>query len=355
MMTKPTDITAPVSQPIQNVLIPSVEKRVTKTQMAVMVCSKVWPFGLICMLGYMLISWLRIKNRIKTSVPIHVSLDCGTVKVYQSDLIESPFLFGIISPRIYIPSPIADKELPYVIIHEMTHKKKKDYLIKPIGFLLLSVYWFNPFVWIAYIMLCKDIELICDEQVIKKLGASCKKEYSQALLNSAVNRRMIAACPVAFGEVSVKERVKNVLNYKKPAFWVLVAAVLACIIVPVCFMTQKKAKDPELTVVSEETDEIPSEDYNLDDLFSVSGEYEMINPDPDKYTLGLPGLMLQEDGQFSFGYDPLSSYLCIGEYELTGDKLQAVTDDGKYHYRFTWVSDGSLLIFDAENSSDVSR
>ncbi|MDE6939361.1 MAG: M56 family metallopeptidase, partial [Lachnospiraceae bacterium] len=137
--------------------------------------------------------------------------------------------------RIYIPNRVDSDALFYVVLHEMTHLKRKDHLVKPAGFILLSVYWFNPLVWAAYIMLCRDIELICDEKVVRQLGASCKKAYSQALLNSTVNRRVIAACPVAFGEVSVKERVKNVLDYKKPAFWVLAAAVLACIIVPVCF------------------------------------------------------------------------------------------------------------------------
>lgn len=273
------------SQPISGTLAPSVEKRMGKTQIAVLIGTKIWLTGMVLMFGYLLTSWLRLKNRVKMSVPVNVSLECGPTgrnqKIYQNSGIDSPFLFGIIKPRIYIPNGIADEELPYVVWHEMTHLKRRDYLIKPAGFILLSVYWFNPCVWMAYLALCKDIELICDEKVVRQLGASCKKAYSQALLNCAADRRVIAACPVAFGEVGVKERVKNVLNYKKPAFWVLVAAVLACVIVPVCFMTQKKTdiaenKDnPENA--AEQSDSLSeafsAEDINIETLFA--GSYEM--------------------------------------------------------------------------------
>ncbi|MDE6054932.1 MAG: hypothetical protein K2G55_14505, partial [Lachnospiraceae bacterium] len=367
MTSNTVSINSSVSQPIPSTFIPSAEKRMSRTQAAVLICTKIWLVGMALMLGYMLTSWLRLKNRVKMSIPMDVSQDCGNTKIcqkiYQNNAIENPFLFGIIKPRIYIPDGIADEELPYVVQHEMTHMKRKDYLIKPAGFLLLSVYWFNPCVWIAYIMLCKDIELICDEKVIKQLGASCKKAYSQALLNSASNRRMIAACPVAFGEVSVKERVKNVLNYKKPAFWVLAAAVLACIIVPVCFMTQKKADGPENTDNPENaavqddglSEVLPAEEYNIDDLFTIAGIYEVINPDPEKY-LAVPQLRLDKDGTFSFYYNMLSSYYPYGSYELKDNILTATTDDGKYQYQFKCVGDinNSLLLFDADHSSDVT-
>lgn len=357
------NIDTAVSQPVSGIFTPPAERPVSKTQTAVLICAKIWMFGMALMLVYMLTSWLRLKNRVKMSVPVNISLECGHTsmnqKIYQNNEIESPFLFGIIKPRIYIPDSIADDELPYVVQHEMTHLSRRDYLIKPAGFLLLSVYWFNPCVWIAYTMLCKDIELICDEKVIKKLGAPCKKAYSQALLNSASNRRVIAACPVAFGEVSVKERVKNVLNYRKPAFWVLAAAVLACIIVPVCFMTQKKVDAAENTDNPENiaaqdgslSETIPSEDINIENL--LVGSYEMLNPDQDKYKI-VPSLTLTEDGQFSFVYDPLSSYFCAGEYHWTENVLHTASDDEKYHYQFTYA-DGGLLLFDAEASSEVSR
>lgn len=341
-----------VSQPVPDTFTPAATKQISRTQAAVQVGTKLWIIGIAMMLGYMCISWIRLKRRVRMSIPVNVALDCSSrsivQKIYKSSAIESPFLFGILKPRIYIPNGIADEELPYVVQHEMTHLKRRDYLIKPAGFLLLSVYWFNPFVWLAYLMLCKDIELICDEKVIRQLGASCKKAYSQALLNSASNRHMIAACPVAFGEVSVKERVKNVLNDKKPAFWVLVAAVLACIIVPVCFMTQKKTDTAENKDNTENGTE-QGEDINIENLFA--GSYEMLPSDQVQY-FTVPGLTLQNDGRFSFFYDPASSYLCFGRYDWTGNDLHMVTDDGKYQYRFTYT-DGGLLLFDAENSSDI--
>lgn len=365
------DMNKSVSYPIPGTTVPSAERHMGKTQMAVMIVTRVWLVGMALMLGFMLISWLRLKRRVRMSVPVNVMLDCGRTKIsqkiYQSDTIESPFLFGIIRPHIYIPDSIASEELPYVVQHEMTHLKRRDYLIKPAGFLLLSVYWFNPFVWVAYVLLCKDIELICDEKVIRQLGASSKKAYSQALLNSASNRRVIAACPVAFGEVSVKERVKNVLNYKKPAFWVLAAAVLACVIVPVCFMTQRKTsavidtdtKNTDDLVHTDEMDDSPSEvlteqNYEIDELIAMSGEYEMLNP--EKYP-NVPRLSLHEDGTFSFTYSVISSYLPHGIYERKDNILTTSTSDGKYHYQFTCAGEvnNSVLFFDTEHSSDVTE
>lgn len=303
------------------------------------ICTEIWIAGMIIMTVYMAISWLGLSKRVRTAVPMEFFTSAdreGTTKIYRSEQIDSPFLFGIIRPRIYIPSHIAAEDIPYVVLHERTHIKRKDYLIKPMGFLLLSVYWFNPLIWAAYVMLCKDIELICDELVVRRLGTQCKKAYSQALLTSSVNRRMIAACPVAFGEISVKERVKNVLNYKKPAFWVIMAAVLACIIVPVCFMTQKKDSD-EKSVAED----------------SIEGEYYMDVSERGEY-ISVPKLTIAADGTFTFSYDALSSYLPQGTYTLRGNILKAETADGARHYQFT-LTDGGYLVFNAGESSDVSQ
>ncbi len=335
---------------------------------AIQIGSKIWLMGVILMFSYMLISWVRLKKRVSTSVPIDVSLDCGTAeicqKIYQGVSIESPFLFGLVRPRIYIPDCVSGEELPYVVWHEMTHLGRRDYLIKPVGFLLLSVHWFNPFVWIAYVMLCRDIELICDEKVIRQLGMSCKKAYSQALLNCAVNRRAITACPVAFGEADVKKRVKNVLNYKKPAFWIVVAAVMACIIVPICFMTQRgtdsanTVEPSENTVVQDSVSSgiISTEAYDIDDLLAVTGFYEMINPDLEQY-LFTPCINFDKDSTFTFSYSVLSSYLPYGTYEQKDNILTAKTDDGRYHYQFTCVGavNNCVLFFDTEHSSDVTN
>lgn len=294
----------------------------------------IWIAGMIIMAVYMTISWIRLANCVKTAVPVDISVDeTQKVRVYQSERIDSPFLFGIIRPRIYIPENLAEEDISYVVLHEKTHRERKDYLIKLAGFLILGVYWFHPLVWTAYIMLCRDIELICDEQVIRKLGEQCKKAYSQVLLASAAGHRMISACPVSFGEIGIRERVKNVLSYKKPAFWIVVVAVLACVAVPVCFMTQQKASALE------------------QDVHSLAGIYEMRVPEGSLY---VPELTLDEEGEFTFSYDVLSSYLSYGSYELSGSILTAVTSDGLYYYQFT-LTDSGELVFNEEQSSKITQ
>lgn len=160
--------------------------------------------------------------------------------IYICDKVETPFILGLFRPRIYLPSAMEDSDKEYVIAHEKAHLKRLDHLWKPLGFLLLTVYWFNPVLWVAYILLCRDIELACDERVIHDMGAEDKKAYSAALLNCSIPRRMIAACPLAFGEVGVKQRIKSVLHYKKPAFWIVAVALLATVGIAIGFLTDPK-------------------------------------------------------------------------------------------------------------------
>lgn len=202
----------------------------------------VWLVGIGIMLLYTAISYISVYRRVKESAPLKD-------KVRVCDRIDSPFILGMLRPRIYLPSDISITDREYVIAHEKAHLKRLDHIWKPLGFLLLSVYWFHPLLWVAYILLCKDIEFACDEKVIKELGAEQKKTYSTALINCSVSRKMISACPLAFGENGVKGRVKSVLHYKKPAFWILVASVLVCVVMAVCFLTNPKSKEetPEIT------------------------------------------------------------------------------------------------------------
>ncbi len=200
------------------------------------VAAIVWLVGIGIMLLYTAISYISVYRRVKESAPLKD-------KVRVCDRIDSPFILGMLHPRIYLPSDISITDRAYVIAHEKAHLKRLDHIWKPLGFLLLSVYWFHPLLWVAYILLCKDIEFACDEKVIKELGAEQKKTYSTALINCSVSRKMISACPLAFGENGVKGRVKSVLHYKKPAFWVLVASVLVCVVMAVCFLTNPKSKE----------------------------------------------------------------------------------------------------------------
>ncbi len=189
-----------------------------------------WLAGIAAMLLYAVISYILIHRKTKPSIRLREN-------IFLCDNIETPFILGVIRPRIYIPSYMNEDDMTYVIAHEKAHLKRKDQLWKPLGFVLLSLYWINPVMWIAYILLCKDIELACDEKVIKELGIDIKKQYSQALINCSAPRKVIAACPLAFGEVGVKDRIKTVLSYKKPAFWVIIVAVILSIAVAICFMT----------------------------------------------------------------------------------------------------------------------
>ena len=233
---------------------------VNPLQIVVMFISIAWVIGMIVMLGFLIYSWVRIKNQVKTAIP----RDVAGVRIYQSEQIATPFLFGLIKPKIYIPFSVAEDDLTYVVLHEQAHYRRCDYLIKPIAYILLMIYWFQPLLWVAYVLLCRDIELACDELVIRESDKeqSFRKMYSQALLSCAVNRKMISACPIAFGEVGVKARVKNVLNYKKPTFWMLVVIVVVCIAIPVCFMTHKK-EEPVVAKQQEWGEEIQAQELTV--------------------------------------------------------------------------------------------
>lgn len=205
----------------------------------------VWLAGLGIMGLYALISFLRIRRRVSASVKLEGN-------VWICDDIGTPFILGLFRPKIYLPSAMDSGDWVHVLAHENAHLKRKDHWWKPLGFVLLSIYWFNPLIWVAYIFLCRDIEMACDEKVIRDLGLEGKKAYSSALLNCSVRGSLIAACPLAFGEVGVKERVKSVLHYKKPAFWVMVVAIVVCVAVALCFLTDPKT-EPEQEKLTLET------------------------------------------------------------------------------------------------------
>ena len=202
-------------------------------QILIPVASVAWLAGIAVMLVYTAISYILLRSRVATAVLLKNN-------VFQSENVDSPFVLGIIRPKIYLPFRMDEQSLAHVIAHEMSHIRRKDHLWKPFGFLLLALHWFNPLMWLGYILLCRDIELACDEKVIKEMDNEHRADYTQALVACSVNRRRIAACPLAFGEVGVKDRVKSVMNYKKPAFWIIIAAIVTCAAVAVCFLTNPK-------------------------------------------------------------------------------------------------------------------
>ena len=192
-----------------------------------------WLIGLGAMLLYALASYLRLRRRVSVSLPIQDH-------IYLCDAISSPFILGVVKPRIYLPSGLDEVQRQNVLSHERAHLARRDHWWKPLGFALLAVYWFNPVLWLAYTLLCRDIELACDERVIRTMDESAVKTYSTVLLACSMPRKAVITCPLAFGEVGVKERVKNALHYKKPAFWVVAASVAVCVVVAVCFLTNPR-------------------------------------------------------------------------------------------------------------------
>ncbi|MBQ6898246.1 MAG: hypothetical protein IJN70_04635 [Clostridia bacterium] len=209
---------------------------VDRVQLRMTTMTAVWLLGIAVLLIYTLISYLRLKRKVGTAVKLRDN-------IYQSENVVSPFVLGLIKPKIYLPFNINKQDMEHVIAHEQAHISRKDHLWKPLGFLILTLHWFNPLVWVGYILLCRDIELACDEKVVKELNNEQRADYSEALLTCSVNRKMIAACPLAFGEVGVKNRVKSVLNYKKPAFWIIIVAIIASIVVAACFLTDPLKKN----------------------------------------------------------------------------------------------------------------
>ena len=211
-------------------------------QITIGIYEYIWIFGMIALALYTAISYWRLRRKVDTAVRYKDN-------IFQSENVSFPFVLGIIKPRIYLPFKMNGQYLEYVVAHEQAHICRKDHWWKPLGFLLLMIHWFNPLMWLAYVLLCRDIELACDEKVIKELGNEQRGDYTQALVACSINRRMIAACPLAFGEVSVKERVKSVMNYKKPAFWVIIISVIVCVGVAVCFLTNPKQDSYTLRIV----------------------------------------------------------------------------------------------------------
>lgn len=230
----------------------------------------IWTAGCVVLLLYAVCSYILLKR--KTGAAFN-----NGENIYICDDIDTPFILGTLSPKIYIPSLLTEEERSYVIAHEKAHLKRLDCVWKPLGFILLAVYWFNPLSWVAYILLCRDIELACDERVIADKDIEYKKQYAMTLLNCSSPKKMVSACPLAFGEVSVKTRIKTVLNYKKPAFWLVLAAVAACVVVMVCFMTNPKSSAPDNeSAAGENIDESSSAEPDSEKLVAEGGS-EVIN------------------------------------------------------------------------------
>ncbi|MBQ2254828.1 MAG: hypothetical protein II325_06725, partial [Clostridia bacterium] len=249
-------VNAVVNPFLQESFAPTPGNSVNPMQVVTEIAAWVWIVGVAGMMLYFFVSFFLLKRKLREAVLVKEN-------IWACDGVDTPFLLGLFRPRIYLPSFLAEEDAAFVIAHEKAHLKRKDHLWKPLGFLLLAVYWFHPLLWVGYILLCKDIELACDERVLAELGEESKKTYSNALINCSVPRRMISACPLAFGENGVKSRVKSILHYKKPALWILIGAILVTSFAAVWFLTDPlKAKEKVIA-----WEEIPGMEYEKEDAF----------------------------------------------------------------------------------------
>ena len=261
-----------VNPVITSQMTPEVEESVNPMQIIIWVAALVWIVGIVLFQTYTLVSYMELRRKVRISIPFRSSrqqlprqLEWGENlkiyrKIYVCDQMKSPFILGILNPKIYLPAGMDEAAYENIIQHEATHLKHGDQFWKPLGYLLMSVYWFQPLSWVAYAFFCKDMELACDERATMGMQKSEKASYCQTLLACSTNRQILAACPVAFGEVGVKERVKHVLNYKKPAFGIVLVACVVCIVTVVCFLTNPKVENGNDTQSVNGTEETAATD-----------------------------------------------------------------------------------------------
>lgn len=296
----------------------------------------IWMIGIVLMLAFFLISFIRLKRRVSTAVLLRDN-------IYQSERVKSPFALGIFRAKIYLPYNLSEKDMGYIITHENAHIKHGDNIIKPFAFLLLSFYWFNPLVWVSYFLLCKDIELLCDERATKNYSKDDKADYSQALLSLSNPSKMIKTCPVSFGEVGVKERVRAVLNYKKPAVWVIGSVLIVCIITGMCFLTNPQIKTNLNEHVDSKVDAVISEHLlnNYQDSFwsgECQAEGHIVFATETKNNI-IYAYSYVEYSQFGFQDDtfvPVSGFMSPAVFEIKADSYDLIhvsyAEDGELYH-----------------------
>ena len=302
----------------------------------------VWIAGAGIMLLYMLGSYLRLRRKLRTAA-------LREPGVWESDEVSSPFLLGLIRPRIYLPSSLSEEEAAFVLAHERTHMKRGDHIWKPLGFVLLAVYWFNPLFWLAYFLLCRDIESACDEKVIRGEDAAYRKAYSETLLSLNVRERAVSACPLAFAENGVKERIQAVLSYRKPAFWLLAAALVISVVAAGCALTDP-ATSADPTTSAEETGAEPTPAVTAQELFmNKTFIYEGEGFGGNFY------VSLAENGRFQYYEGGFSSFIGTGDWSysqgvLTLELDPRISAGRKISYRFSTAKLPDELRFLTEGS-----
>ena len=305
---------------------------------ALEIVTGIWLLGIAAMLVYMFGGYIFLRFRLRTAVKMKKN-------IYQSESVSSPFILGMFRPRIYLPFAMDASDAEHVIAHERAHLKRLDHLVKPLAYLILAVYWFNPLLWVAYILLCRDIELACDEKVVREMDADAKKAYSMALLKCSMNQKLRLACPLAFGEVGVKERVKNVMHYKKPAFWIILLAVVAIIVTAVCFLTVPRSDDgKDATTI--EVYRVASVAGYADASFITEADHPISN----EYNYMIENVNHKFFKQKAPAFD--DDWISVGS--LVEEKMNKKEMQALFPRKFDFTEDGFLSVASSVSSGDVS-
>lgn len=309
-------------------------------QIILPIASIIWIIGILALLIYGAVSYIRLKIRVSPSILYKDN-------IYYCDNISTPFIFGIIRPKIYLPSGTDENYTDYIVYHEKAHLKRLDHITKPLGFLLLAVYWFNPFIWLSNILFCRDIESACDQKVIKDMDNQNKKNYLDALISCSVHKRAVLSCPLAFGEVGVKGRVKSVINYKKPAFWIIIISVITCVAVAVGFLTNPKTNNTFIKNSGSDLEGLSVKVVSLNDFYIG---VKWINDTENQIVFGEEFYILKykngkwEDCRKTKEYAWNLIAYSVGSLEETEHKYSladlSVTSDGIYRFESDCFIDG---------------
>ena len=304
-----------------NAALPQIGEQVRdsfKTQ--ILLLTVLWGMGIAAMLIISIVSYIRIKAKVSCSMRLRDN-------IFLADEIDTPFCLGVVNPHIYLPSTLEEKEREYIIIHEQHHIKRCDHIVKLIAFLTLCLHWFNPLVWLAFVLAGKDMEMSCDEAVMKRMDGDIRAEYAASLLNLATGRRILSASPLGFGEGNPKQRIKNIMNYRKPGFWVVVVAVILCVVTAACLLSNPGKTSNEANPYGEIVASL--KDYDA---------YAFL-PLNYKYNVMVKSNMIYDEGTESQASTSCDIYYCVGN-EI--QKLGTISSEGTA-YPISFSPDGIFV------------
>ena len=285
----------------------------------------IWMIGILVMVIYSIVSYIRLHQTLLSSVKLHDN-------IFLADSISSPFVMGLIRPKIYLPSSLSEKERDYIILHEQHHIRRGDHVVKLLSFIALCLHWFNPLVWVAFIQSGKDMEMSCDEAVLRKLGEEIRVDYSASLISLATGRRIIAGAPLAFGEGNTEGRIKNIAKWKKPAVWVIVVAVIVCVVLTVCLITNPMNRDTMLL----------GAEYRVEEtLYRTAKEHEYIDNDTARFCITADYSLWEKDENGDFAFIGQMNPYTLDEREL---KDYTAWDEGwRRKYNIGEITDSYIL------------